>query len=100
MAILYHGERDASSLGHAGAGSFWDDVWLLKCRADDVAVGMRDWQWEKVQVESDENPEGRGWFPSAVWFDGDEGKPKVVLYGGLLSSNERSGELWVLDVDP
>ncbi|KAF9238261.1 galactose oxidase [Melanogaster broomeanus] len=83
VALLYHGERDASSLGHAGAGQFWDDAWALLrllrhlCRT--------------------EKPEARGWFPSASYVH--QGKTRVVLTGGLLSSNARSGEVWVGDVE-
>ncbi|KAF8443989.1 hypothetical protein L210DRAFT_3759115, partial [Boletus edulis BED1] len=29
VALLHHNERDASSVGHAGAGVFWDYAWLL-----------------------------------------------------------------------
>ncbi|KAF8443258.1 hypothetical protein L210DRAFT_3168071 [Boletus edulis BED1] len=27
--LLHHGEKDVSSVGHAGAGVFWDDAWLI-----------------------------------------------------------------------
>lgn len=46
VALLYHGERDASNLGHAGAGKFWDDVWALVCR--EGALG-----WRKLIVEGE-----------------------------------------------
>lgn len=29
VALLYYGEKAPSSLGHAGAGEFWDDAWVL-----------------------------------------------------------------------
>lgn len=93
VALLYHGERDASTLGHAGAGTFWSDVWLLEVAGD----GPSDLAWRYVPIDGD-GPEARGWFPSASWVD-LEGKTKVVMQGGLLSSNERSDELWLLDVD-
>ncbi|KAG2360760.1 hypothetical protein BDR07DRAFT_1451869 [Suillus spraguei] len=79
VALLYHGEREASSLGHAGAGQFWDDAWAL------------------VWCEGDSTPEGRGWIPSTSYTT-PGGNTRVVLSGGLLSSNERSGEVWVGDV--
>lgn len=100
VALLYHGEKDASTLGHAGAGTFWSDVWLLK---KDTSTPETDgWAWSKVQV-SDEGasglvPEGRGWFPSASWVD-SEGNTRVVMQGGLLSSNERSDETWLLEIE-
>lgn len=101
VAVLFHGERDASSLGHAGAGTFWDDVWLLtRNEAHALAEG---WAWKKVEVpgagtEEAVRPEGRGWFASAVWED-DSGNSRVVMHGGLLSSNERSDELWELQIE-
>lgn len=95
VALLYHGERDASTLGHAGAGTFWSDLWLLqKDRNSSITHG---WEWRKVEVKSDFAPEGRGWFPSAYWVDSD-GETKVVLQGGLLSSNERSDETWLFEI--
>ena len=89
VALLYHGERDASSLGHAGAGTFWSDVWILNHDGKKFA-------WQFVPVEG-EGPEGRGWFPPASLTD-SEGNTQAVLQGGLLSSNERSDELWLLDI--
>ncbi|OBZ79796.1 Epithiospecifier protein [Grifola frondosa] len=96
VAVLYHGERDASSLGHAGAGTFWNDVWLLT--KDAVAVETEGWAWRKIVVEGKNLPEGRGWFPSASWVD-DSGNSHIVMHGGLLSSNERSDELWELRIN-
>ncbi|KAI0361023.1 galactose oxidase [Trametes cingulata] len=94
VAILYHGERDASTLGHAGAGTFWDDAWVLTKASGDILSG---WAWRKVEIDGDA-PEGRGWFPPASWVDPD-GNTRTVLFGGLLSSNSRSDELWELRID-
>ena len=44
-------------------------------------------------AEGGKSPEGRGWFPSAGFQD-EAGETKVVMFGGLLSSNQRSDELW------
>ncbi|EPQ55309.1 hypothetical protein GLOTRDRAFT_76669 [Gloeophyllum trabeum ATCC 11539] len=90
VAVLYHGEGEASNLGHAGAGRFYDDVWLLLDGKDGLA-------WKKVDAVGNK-PEGRGWFPpvSCVRKDGDT---MVLLFGGLLSSNERSDELWSLEIE-
>ncbi len=94
LALLYHGERGPSSLGHAGAGDFWDDVWLLEAGAE----GGPELAWKYVQVPRDKPaPAPRGWFPSASWES--SGETKIVLHGGLLSSNERSDELWLLEID-
>lgn len=96
VAVAYHGERDASNQGHAGAGQFWDDVWVLLKEGDDIHDG---WSWQYLDVYSDDHlPEGRGWFPPAAWVDG-HGDTRLVLFGGLLSSNERSDELWELEIN-
>lgn len=94
IALLYHGERDASTLGHAGAGTFWDDVWVLQTGEGDNSSEL---EWKFIKVESG-SPEARGWFPSASWTT-TEGETKVLLQGGLLSSNARSDELWLLEID-
>ena len=97
VAVVYHGERDASSQGHAGAGTFWDDVWLLsKEPGDDLLAG---WAWQRLDVIGDDHlPEGRGWFPPVSWVDSN-GETKVVMFGGLLSDNTRSDELWELEIN-
>lgn len=46
IALLHHGERDASSLGHAGAGAFWDDAWLLL-----ATPTLPTLQWKKLRVD-------------------------------------------------
>jgi hypothetical protein len=91
IALVYHGERDASTLGHAGAGTFWDDIWLLEHKDGNLS-------WKRVDIpEGAQKPEGRGWFPSASYVD-EHGNTKVAMFGGLLSSNERNDELWMLEV--
>ncbi|KAF8436593.1 hypothetical protein L210DRAFT_3548553 [Boletus edulis BED1] len=39
----------------------------------------------------------RGWFPPVSYIR--DGQTQVMLTGGLLSSNERSGQVWVGDVE-
>ncbi|KAF8121616.1 hypothetical protein EV363DRAFT_1561095 [Boletus edulis] len=94
VALLYHGERDASLVGHAGAGVFWNDAWLL---VTSTSTSTPSLEWKKLRVEGTALPEPRGWFPSASYVR--DGKTRVVLTGGLLSSNEWSGEVWVRDVE-
>ncbi|KAL7269427.1 hypothetical protein RUND412_007917 [Rhizina undulata] len=79
--IVLFGERDPSSLGHAGAGNFWEDVWAF-----DVEEGS----WLEVNVEG-EKPVPRGWI-SVAQSDGG-----VLLYGGLEEGNRRLGDAWVLE---
>lgn len=50
-----------------------------------------------VNIATGDAPEPRGWFPPASYIR--NGKTRVVLTGGLLSSNERSGQVWVGDVE-
>jgi len=98
VAILFHGERDASTLGHASAGTFWNDVWALTKKKElDTTEGWA-WKWISVAAAHGETlPEGRGWIASAGWWDKD--KTRIVMHGGLLSSNERSDELWELEIE-
>ena len=77
--ITMFGERDPSSLGHAGAGKMLSDVW-----ASDVEEGI----WQKV--ETGDGPAARG------WFDADVTGNEVVVHGGLGEDNERLGDVWVL----
>ncbi|KAF8132586.1 galactose oxidase [Boletus edulis] len=87
--------RDASSVGHAGAGVFWNDTWLLVVTS--TSTSTPSLERKKPPVEGTALPEPRGWFPSASYIR--DGKTRVVLTGGLLSSNERSGEVCVGDVE-
>lgn len=83
--VAYLGERDASNLGHAGAGVFWNDIWALALtREGEIASES----WEKCEIESkgEELPE-RGWFASDL-----VGKDQVLVYGGLNARNERESD--------
>ncbi|KAF8436632.1 hypothetical protein L210DRAFT_3548775, partial [Boletus edulis BED1] len=48
VALLYHGERDASLVGHAGAGVFWNDAWLL---VTSTSTSTPSLEWKKLRVE-------------------------------------------------
>ncbi|KAF8119265.1 hypothetical protein EV363DRAFT_1387093 [Boletus edulis] len=52
---------------------------------------------ERLRVKGTTLPEPRSWFPPASYVR--DGKTRVVFTGGLLSSNERSGRVWVGDVE-
>ncbi|KAF8132502.1 hypothetical protein EV363DRAFT_1328620, partial [Boletus edulis] len=104
VALLHHNERDASSVGHAGAGVFWDDAWLLffgveKKYASRVRskYHRRTEHVNRFRTLGTTFPEPRGCFPSASYVC--HGKTRVVPIRVLLSSNERSGQVWVGDVD-
>ena len=83
--LTMFGERDPSSLGHAGAGKMLSDAWAF-----DIHGG----QWQKVEAAGDA-PEGRGWFDADVLEV--EGENHVaVVHGGLNEGNERLGDVWKL----
>ncbi|KAF8444136.1 hypothetical protein L210DRAFT_3534049 [Boletus edulis BED1] len=52
---------------------------------------------ERLRVKGTTLPEPRGWSPPASYVR--DGKTRVVLTGGTLSPNERSGQAWVGDVE-
>ncbi|KAI0250689.1 hypothetical protein BJV78DRAFT_1283100 [Lactifluus subvellereus] len=82
--------------GSPGARASWD---ILRATNSGMTFGCSrtELAWKYVQVPNDKtSPAGRGWFPSASWEDGEETKAKVTL---LLSSNDRSDELWLLEID-
>lgn len=87
------GERDPSSLGHAGAGKMLSDVWVF---------GLEEGRWievgEGVEDGGGEKPVARGWFGADV-VRGGGGKEAVVLQGGLDGSNARLGDVWVLEIN-
>lgn len=85
--VTLFGERDPSSLGHAGAGKMLDDVWVY-----DIA---ENW-WTKLNTTGKNGlPEPRGWFDADVVL-GKDGKQSVVVHGGLGESNERLNDVWLL----
>lgn len=86
--VTLFGERDPSSLGHAGAGKMLGDVWAF-----DVERG----EWEKVEPGA-EAPVPRGWFGADVAADGD-GDQVVIVHGGLAEDNSRLGDVWELRFD-
>lgn len=79
--VAFLGERDASNLGHAGAGVFWGDVWslALTSQGEPSSEGV----WKKCTIDGPGLPE-RGWFASDVVDD-----DKILVYGGLNAKNER-----------
>ncbi|KAM5353422.1 hypothetical protein ACJ41O_000072 [Fusarium nematophilum] len=83
--VTMFGERDPSSLGHAGAGKMLADVWAF-----DVEQGT----WQKVET-GDETPVARGWFDADVAKD-EAGNDTVVVHGGLDEENKRLGDVWQL----
>ncbi|RAH69775.1 Kelch repeat protein [Aspergillus aculeatinus CBS 121060] len=94
VLVTLFGECDPSSLGHQGAGVMLGDVWVF-----DLEAG----KWVLVQGEGEgegdgHRPVARGWFAADVLEGGGSGV-SVVVHGGLAESNERSGDVWRLDLD-
>jgi hypothetical protein len=89
--VTLFGERDPSSLGHAGAGKMLGDVW---------AFDVQDEKWSEISVSEGESakPAARGWFDADV-VDLDGGRSGIVVHGGLAESNERLGDVWVLELE-
>lgn len=85
--ITLFGERDPSSLGHAGAGKLLSDVWVY-----DI---VENW-WTKLNTAGSEGvPDPRGWFDADV-VNQQDGKDNVVVHGGLGENNERLTDIWLL----
>lgn len=83
--ITMFGERDPSSLGHQGAGKMLSDVWVF-----DVEKRI----WEAVLLDqADSVPPARGWFDADV-----VDSSTVVVHGGLGESNDRFGDIWVIEI--
>ena len=114
--LLFLGERDPSSSGHAAAGKFWDDVWSFQLPPEGMtAASFKDsarqlfgaknaeGTWARVDIPESsmsgntEHPCQRGWFASAQGQDLDP--CSVVLWGGVLGDNSRAGDGWVLTVE-
>jgi hypothetical protein len=117
--VLFLGERDPSSQGHAGAGKFWGDVWAFQAPPQGMtAASFKDatWQalgretgegiWSEVNVADAEGVDGddvrtlvpseRGWFPSSTL--GDVDASGIILWGGLNGKNEREDNGWILTI--
>lgn len=85
--LTLFGERDPSSLGHAGAGKMLEDVW---------AYDIQENWWTKLDpTGNDGTPDPRGWFDADV-VKAEAGNDSVVLHGGLGENNERLTDVWML----
>ncbi|OIW24968.1 kelch repeat protein [Coniochaeta ligniaria NRRL 30616] len=86
--LTLFGERDPSSLGHAGAGKMLADVW---------AFDLERKEWTKVEPKGD-TPLPRGWFSADVMVN-DNGEHSAIIHGGLAEDNSRLGDVWKLQFD-
>ncbi|KAL7947322.1 kelch repeat protein [Trichoderma barbatum] len=83
--VTMFGERDPSSLGHAGAGKMLSDVWVFNIKSS---------TWSKAAFSEQSAPVARGWFAADVvkQQDGDA----IIVHGGLAEDNTRLGDAWRL----
>lgn len=87
ILVTMLGERDPSSLGHAGAGKMLSDVW---------AYGIASKVWTKVTFdEQAEHPAPRGWFDADI-IEQQNGDA-IVVHGGLAEENTRLGDVWKME---
>lgn len=95
VAVICMGEVEGapSTLGHAGAGEFASDVWVL-------LENEEGFRW--IEAHTDDQgvrPTARGWFDSdLIKVNSGQGKmwDGLVLHGGLNANNERLGDTWRL----
>lgn len=87
--LTLFGERDPSSLGHAGAGKMLGDVWIY-----DIS---EEW-WTKLEPNSGDEgkPANRGWFDADIVKGEGMGNDSVIVHGGLGEDNERLDDVWLL----
>ncbi|KAL3962390.1 hypothetical protein ACCO45_003913 [Purpureocillium lilacinum] len=87
LLVTLFGERDPSSLGHAGAGKMLADVWAFDLDTE---------TWVEVKLAAGQNglPPARGWFGADVLKqpNGDA----IIVHGGLAEDNSRLGDVWKL----
>lgn len=83
--VTMFGERDPSSLGHAGAGKMLSDSWIWD---------SEEARWHKLELTGDV-PESRGWFDADVVKD-ENGSDAIIVHGGLNEENKRLGDVWKL----
>jgi hypothetical protein len=96
VALLYHGERDGSSLGHAwcvlGQRVAPRHPHPIDLRLAMEKAARRQSVFRATQTTPLPTPVGPASCVRA-------GKTRIVLSGGLLSTNERSGQVWVGGVE-
>lgn len=80
--VTLFGERDPSSLGHAGAGKMLNDIW---------AFDIESSEWHEVAATAEQSPLPRGWFAADA-----SGKKVILVSSGLGETNERLDDVWTL----
>ena len=87
--VVIGGEVDPSSEGHAGAGHFSQDVYVL-----DTADEEGGWVKATVAGEAEAQWSARGWFPAAAYGDNT-----IAVFGGNALDNSRLDDCFLLCMD-
>ncbi|KAK7108053.1 uncharacterized protein [Littorina saxatilis] len=82
--VVIGGEIDPSSLGHAGAGQFSDDVYELDTANETSG-------WVRVVPGGDMQCSPRGWFSASAF-----GHDAIILFGGNALDNSRLDDTFLL----
>lgn len=66
--------------------------------ADAWAYSLEARTWSKINASGDADgfPDARGWFAADV-ATGALGMESILVHGGLGESNERLGDIWLLN---
>lgn len=94
--LVLGGETSPSSQGHAGAGKFLSDAWVLPVPADagtEEGAAAAAPTWRRVELERGAMG-ARGWAGVAATSEGDG----AVVFGGVEEGNARLGDGWVVKV--
>jgi hypothetical protein len=92
FAVIFGGEIDPSEKGHAGAGSFENDIWIVDGTSHTLVQRMTP--QSLMQGNGSDWPIQRGWA-SAASIDGSA---QLCLFGGLSGDDEnpvRLDDLWI-----
>lgn len=88
--VVFGGEAEVAEAGHAGAGKFRSDVWVL--RLDGSGAGGNGWERAEAGGAGGDAPCPRGWLASCVVGAGDA----LAVHGGNTDSNARVGDAFSL----
>ncbi|KKY20945.1 putative kelch repeat protein [Phaeomoniella chlamydospora] len=117
--ILALGEGDPSKIGHAGAGKFFQDIWIYQLPAASgySGAGIKDMikeklpgltgstkgQWAQLDLTGVEVGAGEkqgGKWTGRGWFASDStGTKQFLVWGGIDEGNERLGDGWIVVID-
>lgn len=79
--VVFGGEVEPSSEGHAGAGNFSNKVYCFD---------GQEQRWHTLTFGDGESPIPCGWLAATSCNEG------IVMHGGINSKNERLDSLWLL----